>query len=131
MKVNPQARYSDEDLKEFEGIISEKLDNAKKELTYIKESLNRKNDSGTENTASSLKLVEDGADVAEKENLSTLAARLQKFATQLEMAGIRIKNGTYGICIETGKLIPKERLRAVPHTQHSIEAKTGKVAPQG
>jgi len=131
MKVAPQVRYSDEDLKEFEILINEKLENARKELSYIKETLTRKNDSGTENTASSLKLVEDGADVAEKENMSTLAARLQKFTSQLEMAAIRIKNGTYGICIETGKLIPKERLRAVPHTQHSIEAKSGKVAPQG
>lgn len=128
MKVAPQVRYSEEELKEFEGIINEKLDNARKELAYIKETLTRKNDSGTENTASSLKLVEDGADVAEKENLSTLAARLQKFVTQLELAAIRIKNGTYGICIDTGKLIPKDRLRAVPHTQHSIEAKTGKIS---
>jgi RNA polymerase-binding transcription factor DksA len=55
--------------------------------------------------------------------LSQSAARLQKFAIQLENALIRIKNGTYGICVDTGKLIPKERLRAVPHTQQTIEAK--------
>ena len=67
--------------------------------------------------------MEDGADASERENLSQLAARLQKYSVQLENALIRIKNGTYGICIDTGKLIPKERLRIVPHTQQTIEAK--------
>jgi DnaK suppressor protein len=119
-------RYSEEELKEFEEIISEKLDKARSELSYIKETLTRKNDSGTDNTAGTLKLLEDGADTAEKENLSQLAARQQKFINQLENALIRIKNKTYGICIDTGKLIPKERLKAVPHTMHSIEAKLSK-----
>jgi DnaK suppressor protein len=125
MKSNQEERlrYSDEELKEFEVLISEKLDKAKKELNYIKEVLSRRNDSGTDNTAGTLKILEDGADTSEKENLSQLAARQQKFITQLENAIIRIKNKTYGICIDTGKLIPKERLRAVPHTMHSIEAK--------
>lgn len=118
-----RQRYSDEDLKEFEILINEKVDKARKELAYIKEALSRRNDAGTDNTASSLKLLEDGADTAEKENISQLAARQQKFIQQLEYALVRIKNGTYGVCIDTGKLIPKERLRAVPHTQHSIEAK--------
>jgi len=67
--------------------------------------------------------LEDGADTAEKENLSQLAARQQKFMTQLENALVRIKNGTYGICVDTGKLIRKARLKSVPHTMHSIEAK--------
>jgi RNA polymerase-binding transcription factor DksA len=67
--------------------------------------------------------MEDGADISEKEQLSQSAGRLQKFAQQLEAALIRIKNGTYGICRDSGKLIPKERLRAVPHTQQTIEAK--------
>lgn len=118
-----KVKYSDEELKEFEALISEKLETARKELAFIKETLSRRNDSGTENTASSLKVLEDGADTAEKEHLGALAARLQKFTNQLEFAAIRIKNGSYGICVDTGKLIPKERLRAVPHTQHSIEAK--------
>jgi RNA polymerase-binding transcription factor DksA len=67
--------------------------------------------------------MEDGADTAEKENLNQLAVRQQKFAVNLENALMRIKNGTYGVCIDSGKLISKERLRLVPHTQHSIEAK--------
>ena len=92
-------------------------------MKYIKESLSRKNDESSDNSNSNLKLLEDGADTLEKENFSQLAARQMKFIQQLEFAIARIKNGTYGVCIETGKLIPKERLRAVPHTQHSIEAK--------
>jgi DnaK suppressor protein len=118
-----KLRYSEEDLKEFQVIISDKLDKARKELAYIKEVLSRRNDTGTDNTASNLKLLEDGADSVEKESFTQLAARQHKFIQQLENAMARIKNGTYGICVETGKLIPKERLRAVPHTQHSIEAK--------
>ena len=116
-------RYSREELKEFEDLILEKLTNARKEVNFIKETLSRKNDSGTDNTASPTKVLEDGADTAEKESLNQLAARQLKFIQQLENALIRVRNGSYGLCIQTGKLIPKERLRAVPHTQHSIEAK--------
>jgi RNA polymerase-binding transcription factor DksA len=129
MKISNQEenlRYSDEELKEFEELISQKLEQSRKELNYIKQALSKRNDSGTDNTSGTSKLLEDGADTTEKENLSQLAARQQKFTQQLENAMIRIKNGTYGICIDTGKLIPKERLRAVPHTQHSIEAKLKK-----
>jgi RNA polymerase-binding transcription factor DksA len=118
-----KTKYSEEDLKEFEELINDKLDRARKELKYIKESLSRKNDESSDNSNSNLKLLEDGADTLEKESFSQLAARQMKFIQQLEFAIARIKNGTYGVCIETGKLIPKERLRAVPHTQHSIEAK--------
>lgn len=118
-----RTKYSEEELKEFETLILEKLERAKKELVYIKESLSRKNDESSDNSNSNLKLLEDGADTLEKESFSQLAARQMKFIQQLEFAVIRIKNGTYGVCIESGKLIPKERLRAVPHTQHSIEAK--------
>ncbi|MBK0403546.1 MULTISPECIES: TraR/DksA family transcriptional regulator [Adhaeribacter] len=122
-----KLRYSREELIEFEDLITEKLNNAKKEVAFIKETLSRRNDSGTDNTASSSKLLEDGADTAEKESLNQLASRQLKFIQQLENALIRIKNGTYGVCIATGKLIPKERLRAVPHTQHTIEAKNQRI----
>ncbi len=123
MNQDTRTRYSDEELKEFEDIISEKLDKARSELKYIKESLSRSNDEGTDNTSGNIKVLEDGADMMEKENLSQLASRQQKFISQLENAMVRIKNRTYGICIDTGKLISKERLKAVPHTMHSIEAK--------
>jgi DnaK suppressor protein len=126
MSKEEKTRYSEEELKEFENLIIEKLDKARKELHYIKESLSRSNDSGTDNTAGSNKFLEDGSDTMEKESLSQLAARQQKFINSLESALIRIKNGTYGICVDTGKLISKERLRAVPHTMHSIEAKLAK-----
>jgi DnaK suppressor protein len=122
-----RTRYSEEELKEFEELIRGKLEGARNELNYIKETLSKKNDSGTDNTAGTAKLLEDGADASERENLSQLAARLQKYSTQLENALVRIKNGTYGVCIDTGKLIPKERLRVVPHTQQTIEAKLKRV----
>lgn len=101
----------------------DKLDKAKNELGTLKNSLSRSDSSGTDSTASSAKVLEDGADTAEKEAISQLAARQQKFISNLENALIRIKNSTYGICKDTGKLISKERLKAVPHTTQSIEAK--------
>jgi RNA polymerase-binding transcription factor DksA len=119
-----KTRYSDEELKEFEQLINEKLEKARGEFKILKETLNRNNDEGTDATSGgNTKVLEDGAETAEKENLSQLAARQQKYITNLENALIRIKNGTYGICSVTGKLIPKERLIAVPHTTQSIEAK--------
>jgi DnaK suppressor protein len=126
MSQDVKTAYSQEELKEFEEIILQKLAMAKEELSTLKQTLSKKNDSGTDNTASTSKLLEDGADTLERENLSQLAARQQKFVINLENALIRIKNGTYGICVDTGKLISKERLKAVPHTMHSIEAKLGK-----
>lgn len=118
-----RTHYSKEELKEFEAIIVEKLETARKQFQFAKEVLNRKNDEGTDNTTGNIKMLEDGADVLEKESFSAFAARQQKFILQLENAYARIQNGTYGICIVTGKLIPKERLKLVPHTQHTIEAK--------
>ena len=118
-----KTRYSSEETKEFEVLITGKLEDIRSELKYIREALHKRNDSGTDTTSGSSKLMEDGADSSEKESMNQLAARLYKFSQQLENALIRIKNGTYGICTDTGKLIPKERLRAVPHTQQTIEAK--------
>ena len=119
-----KTRYSDEELKEFDSLINRKLEKAKEEYRILKDTLNRNNDEGTDATSGgNTKVLEDGAETAEKENLSQLAARQQKYISNLENALIRIKNGTYGICSVTGKLIPKERLIAVPHTTQSIEAK--------
>ncbi len=119
-----KTRYSEEELKEFEALINKKLDKAREEYKILKETLNRNNDEGTDATSGgNTKVLEDGAETAEKENLSQLAARQQKYITNLENALVRIKNGTYGICSVTGKLISKERLIAVPHTTQSIEAK--------
>jgi RNA polymerase-binding transcription factor DksA len=119
-----KTRYSEEELKEFAVLINRKLDKAREEYKILKETLNRNNDEGTDATSGgNTKVLEDGAETAEKENLSQLAARQQKYITNLENALVRIKNSTYGICSVTGKLISKERLIAVPHTTQSIEAK--------
>lgn len=116
-------KYSQEELVEFEELINQKLEKSRDELSILKRSLTRSSDSGADASQGAVKTLEDGADTAEKEQLSTLAGRQQKFINNLENALVRIKNGTYGICVDTGKLISKERLRAVPHTMHSIEAK--------
>ena len=121
-----KTKYTLKELKQFEKLIQEKMDDAKNELEFIKESLVRKNLSGTDWTQGALKTLEDGADTMEKESLSQLAGRQQKFIINLEKALIRIKNGTYGICKDSGKLIDKKRLMAVPHATQSIEAKLKK-----
>lgn len=123
MANKEKNKYSASELVEFEKLILEKMENAQKELDFIKESLLRSNLSGTDSTQGALKTLEDGADTMEKESLSQLAGRQQKFISNLEKALIRIKNGTYGICKDSGKLIDKKRLRAVPHATQSIEAK--------
>jgi len=126
MGQEEKTRYSENELKEFEALILDKIEKAKNELSELKRSLQKGGDSGEDITNNSTKVLEDGADTLEKENLNQLAARQQKFINNLENALIRIKNGTYGICVDTGKLISKERLNAVPHTMHSIEAKLSK-----
>ena len=123
MAKKEKTKYTAKELAVFEKLILKKRDNAQKELDFIKESLLRKNLSGTDSTQGALKTLEDGADTMEKESLSQLAGRQQKFISNLEKALIRIKNGTYGICKDSGKLIDKKRLRAVPHATQSIEAK--------
>ncbi|MDE0472120.1 MAG: TraR/DksA C4-type zinc finger protein [Ekhidna sp.] len=120
--MSKKTRYSDEELKAFEKLIIQKLEKAKEELHSLKASIIREEED-TGDSFSSVKTLEDGTDTAEKERLSQLAGRQQKFITNLENALVRIKNGTYGICLNTGKLIAKERLMAVPHTTLSIEAK--------
>lgn len=118
-----KSRYTDKELEEFRQIILTKIDEANKELATLQQQMTTANDHGTDDTASTFKVLEDGSDTLAKEEAGQLAARQKKFIEQLENALIRIENKTYGICRVTGKLIPKERLRAVPHTTQSIEAK--------
>jgi len=118
-----KTRYSDKELQEFKTLILKKLEDAKKELSNLQSQLNSANEHGTDDTANTFKVLEDGSDTLAKEEAGQLAARQKKFIEQLENALVRIENKTYGICRVTGKLIPKERLRAVPHTTQSIEAK--------
>jgi RNA polymerase-binding transcription factor DksA len=118
-----KTRYSDVELQEFKELILEKLRIAKEELNALASSLSSPNANGTDDTAGTYKTLEDGSATLEKESINQLAARQKKFIEQLEAALVRIENKTYGICRETGKLIQKERLRAVPHTTLSMEAK--------
>jgi len=117
------VRYSDKDLKDFEALILDKLKVAKSDLEELKQSLSHEGDNSTDDTAPTFKMMEDGSETMNREELSQLAARQEKFIVNLENALLRIKNKTYGICRVTGKLIPKERLRLVPHATLSIEAK--------
>jgi DnaK suppressor protein len=116
-------RYSDEELEEFKVLILEKLRKATRDLKMLTEAYTVSNEHDTTDTSPTFKILEEGYQVMSKEENSRLAARQDKFIKALENALIRIENKSYGICRVTGKLISKERLRAVPHATLSIEAK--------
>lgn len=116
-------RYSDAELEEFKAIILNKLDKASSDLKLLTEAISSGDVNGTDDTSPTFKVLEEGYQVLSKEENGRLAARQQKFINNLENALIRIENKTYGICRVTGKLIPKERLRIVPHATLSMEAK--------
>ncbi len=123
--VDNRSRYTDAELKEFKALIHKKLDEATRDYELLKNTLSHKDDHGTDDTSPTFKLLEDGSDVLSKEETAHLAARQEKYIQNLKNALIRIENKTYGICRVTGKLIPKERLRSVPHATLSIDAKLG------
>ncbi len=110
---------------EFKELILKKLDVARDMLRNYQDQLMNLNN-GTDDTSNSYVTLEEGTATQEREQLSQLAGRQRKFIDHLENALIRIENKTYGICRETGNLIPKERLRAVPHATLSVEAKENK-----
>jgi DnaK suppressor protein len=118
-----KARYSDAELEEFKALIDKKLEKARKELELLQSAFNYKDGNSTDDTAPTFKLMEDGSEIATREEIGQLAMRQKKFIQNLEAALQRIQAKTYGICRETGKLIPKERLMAVPHATLSMEAK--------
>lgn len=118
-----KTRYSAEELEEFRQIILEKLEKAKADLALLVEAYTNHSGSDTNDTSPTFKVLEEGQQVLSKEENSRLADRQRRFINNLEAALLRIENGTYGICRETGKLISKDRLRAVPHATLSIEAK--------
>ena len=119
-------RYSDAELEEFRQLIQKKLDKARNEYEQLKASINNIDGNDVMDTSPIFKVFEEGANTLLKEETGRLAQRQMKFIENLEAALVRIDNKTYGICRETGKLIPKERLRAVPHATLSIEAKKNK-----
>lgn len=123
MSQPEKTRYTPEELQEFREIIETKLEEARRDYELLKNSFSNRDDHGTDDTSPTFKLLEEGSDVLSKEETGQLAARQKKFIENLEAALVRIQNNTYGICRVTGKLIPKERLRIVPHATLSIEAK--------
>ena len=122
--VPERVRYSDEELLEFKELILERLARARKDLELFNENVAGRGNNA-DDTAPTFKILEEGSNVLSKEENSQLAARQYKYIQNLENALIRIENKTYGVCRMTGKLIPKERLRAVPHATLSVEAKMG------
>lgn len=125
--MSEKTRYSDKELNEFREIINEKLEVAKQEYENYRAAMTNADGNDTVDTSPTYKVLEEGASTLSKEEAGRLAQRQMKFIQNLQAALIRIENKTYGVCRETGKLIPKERLRAVPHATLSIEAKEGKV----
>lgn len=121
--MNEKTKYSDAELEEFRVIILEKLEAAKRDYELLKASIMNVDGNDVTDTSPTFKVLEEGASTLSKEEAGRLAQRQMKFIQSLQAALIRIENKTYGICRETGKLIPKERLRAVPHATLSIEAK--------
>jgi len=123
LQTGPTMRYSDAELVEFKDLILKKLDQAKKELTYLQGLITRKDEMGGDENENRYMTMEDGSMSMEREQLSQMASRQINYIDHLEKALMRIENKTYGICRVTGKLIDKARLRAVPHATLSIEAK--------
>ena len=121
--MNEKNRYCDEELQEFRELINEKLILAKRDYEQMMAVLMNQAGNDVDDTSPTYKILEEGSATQTKEELTQLAARQQKFIQGLQAALVRIENKTYGICRVTGKLIPKERLRAVPHATLSIEAK--------
>ena len=125
--MTEKTRYSDQELEEFRQIIMDKLDKAKNEYDELRAIVTNADGNDVTDTSPTFKVLEEGASTLSKEEAGRLAQRQMKFIQNLQSALIRIENKTYGICRETGKLIPKERLRAVPHATLSIEAKNSGV----
>jgi RNA polymerase-binding transcription factor DksA len=119
---NEKTRYSDAELEEFKTLIEGKLDKARREFEFYREQL----ENSGEDADAKVRGLDDGIQNADKERIAGLAARQQKLIKHLENALIRIENKVYGVCRVTGKLISKERLKAVPHATLSIEAKLKK-----
>ena len=121
--MEERTRYSDADLQEFKAIIQQNIEKAEKDWALLRESFINDQNNGTDDTSPTFKAFEEGAETLSKEQNAILAGRQEKFIRDLKHALIRIENKTYGICRVTGKLIDKERLKAVPHATLSIEAK--------
>ncbi len=121
--MTEKMRYSDEELQEFKELILAKLEKANLEYDRLRSNLTNLDGNDVSDTSPTFKVLEEGANTLNKEEAGHLAQRQMKFIQNLQAALVRIENKTYGVCRKTGKLIPKERLRAVPHATLSVEAK--------
>lgn len=121
--MSEKTRYSDEELQEFKELILKKLDKAQRDYELLKANVMNSDGNDTADTSPTFKVLEEGASTLSKEEAGQLAQRQMKFIQHLQGALVRIENKTYGICRQTGKLIPRERLLAVPHATLSVEAK--------
>ncbi|WP_337634060.1 TraR/DksA family transcriptional regulator [Prevotella sp.] len=121
-----KLRYSDEELQEFKNIINEKLRLARRDFNSMMQQLMNADGNGVEDTSPTYKALEEGSASQSKEEIAQMANRQQKFIQGLEAALVRIENKTYGIDRITGLLIPKERLRIVPHATLSVESKNAR-----
>ncbi len=121
--MNEKTRYSDEELQEFKELILTKLEKAKRDYDLLRADITNSEGNDINDTSPTFKILEEGAGTLGKEETGRLAERQMKFIQHLQAALVRIENKTYGICRETGKLIPKERLKAVPHATLSVDAK--------
>ena len=121
--MSEKTRYSDAELEEFRSLIVEKLEVAQRDYELLKANVANMDGNDTSDTSPTFKIMEEGAVTMSKEEAGRLAQRQMKFIQHLQAALVRIENKTYGICRETGRLIPKERLRAVPHATLCIDAK--------
>jgi RNA polymerase-binding protein DksA len=114
---------SKDDLAFFKDLIEKRKAEATDDIARMKEHLANAREQSENDTAYSFHMADAGTDAMEREKLHLMVARQQKYVGYLDRALERIANGTYGICKVTGKPIGKERLKAVPHTEISIEAK--------
>ena len=126
MNTEEKVRYSDAELQEFKELILQKLETARQDYEELRAAITHSSSNGVEDTSPTFKVLEEGASSLSKEESGQLAQRQYKFIQNLEAALIRIENKTYGVCRETGKLIPKERLMLVPHATLSVEAKNNR-----
>lgn len=121
--MGDSKRYSDEDLQEFKVRILDKLKVAQEDYEMYRNSITHSDGNDISDTSPTFKVLEEGAATLSKEEAGKLAQRQLKFIQHLQAALVRIENKTYGICRETGRLISKERLFAVPHATLCIDAK--------
>lgn len=124
-KNTTRSPFTKKELEEFRSLIETKRGKALAEAESCRKRIAALRESRGDDSVFGLHAADASDTATEIEQLHILVDRQQKFIGHLDRALDRIEAGTYGICKVTGKPISKERLRAVPHTETSIEAKLG------